>query len=111
MGGGEQRNAPVDEADRARAAEMEERSPAWLAMHDRFPILDGNNALVDGLLALHTPRQLVGLYEILQRIDGDLRAAPVEAALRLALLQSLLPATRLNGFPGGSRTCGSSAAG
>ncbi len=76
------------------------RSAAWRALHDRFPVLDGNGLLVDQLLALHTPRQLVGLYEILQRIDGDLRAAPVEAALRLALLQALLPASRLNSFPG-----------
>jgi hypothetical protein len=100
LGGGEQRHAPVDEADRTRATEVEQRSAAWRAMHDRFPVLDGNTALVDQLLALQTPRQLVGLYEILQRIDGDLRAAPVEAALRLALLQALLPASRLNAFPG-----------
>ena len=79
-GGGEQRHAPVDEQDRARAEAVEARPPAWRALHDRFPILDGNTALVDQLLALHTPRQLVGLYEILQRIDGDLRAAQVEAA-------------------------------
>ena len=57
-------------------------------------------ALVDGLLDLHTPRQLVGLEAILERIEGDLRAAPVEAALRLALLHALLPASRLNGYPG-----------
>jgi hypothetical protein len=100
LGGSEQRQAPVDEPDRARAEEIEERSPAWRALHDRFPVLDGNTVLVDQLLGLHTPRQLAGLFEILQRIDGDLRAAPVEAALRLALLQALLPATRLNGFPG-----------
>ena len=100
LGGGEQRHAPVDEQDRARAEAVEARPPAWRALHDRFPILDGNTALVDQLLALHTPRQLVGLYEILQRIDGDLRAAQVEAALRLALLQALLPASRLNSFPG-----------
>ena len=56
--------------------------------------------LVDGLLDLHTPRQLVGLEAILDRIESDLRAAPVEAALRLALLHALLPASRLNGYPG-----------
>ena len=60
-------------------------------------------ALVDGLLDLHTPRQLVGLEAILDRIEGDLRAAPVEAALRLAFLHALLPASRLNGYPGPDR--------
>jgi hypothetical protein len=100
LGGGEQRHAPVDEEDRALAEAVEERSPAWRTVRDRFPVLDGNGALVDQLLRLHTPRQLVGLFEILMRIDGDLRAAPVEAALRLALLHALLPATRLNGYPG-----------
>ena len=100
LGGSEQRNAPVDEADIARASELEEHSRAWKIIHERFPVLDGNTVLVDQLLGLHTPRQLTGLHAILERIDGDLRAAPVEAALRLALLQALLPASRLNSFPG-----------
>src|SRR2546428_841769 len=67
---------------------------------DRFRVLETGDALVDGLLDLHTPRQLVGLEAILQRVEGDLRAAPVEAALRLGFLHALLPASRLNGFPG-----------
>src|SRR4029077_14615295 len=47
------------------------------------------------VLDLHTDRQLVGLAAILTRIEGDLRAAPGESALRLALLHALLPASRL----------------
>ena len=74
-------------------------SPA-AALWDRFPVVEGAEALVDTLLELHTPRQLIGLEAILERIEGDLRAAPIEAALRLALLHALLPASRLNGFPG-----------
>jgi hypothetical protein len=62
--------------------------------------VEGSPGLIDGLLDLHTPRQLVGLEAILDRIEGDLRAAPVEAALRLGLLHALLPASRLNGYPG-----------
>jgi len=100
LGGGDQRHADVDEADRTRAVAVDERPAAWRALHDRFPVLDGNTVLVDQLLGLHTPRQLVGLYDILQRIDDGLRAAPVEAALRLSLLQALVPASRLNSFPG-----------
>ena len=62
----------------------------------RFPAVDGAEALVDELLALHTPRQLVGLAAILDRIESDLRAAPVLAALRLAFLHTILPASRLD---------------
>ena len=100
-GGSEQRTAPLDEDDLARAAETPEgadiaRGRLW----DRFPVVEGAEALVDSLLELHTPRQLIGLEAILERVEGDLRAAPIEAALRLALLHALLPASRLNGFPG-----------
>ena len=56
--------------------------------------------LPDELLDLHTPRQLVGLGAILERIEGDLRAAPVLAALRLTLLHAILPASRLATHPG-----------
>ena len=45
-------------------------------------------------------RQLVGLGAILERIEGDLRAAPVLAALRLAFLHAILPASRLGTGPG-----------
>jgi hypothetical protein len=100
-GGSEQRTAPLDDEDLERAGSMPEgadiaRGRLW----DRFPVVEGAEALVDTLLELHTPRQLIGLEAILERIEGDLRAAPIEAALRLALLHALLPASRLNGFPG-----------
>ncbi|MFZ5854619.1 MAG: hypothetical protein ACOYXS_08990 [Chloroflexota bacterium] len=100
VGGGDQRHEPVDAADVERAAAVEPRGPAWQALHDRFPVRDGDGTLVDQLLELHSPRQLLGLEAILVRIETDLRAAPVQAALRLALLHALLPASRLNGFPG-----------
>jgi hypothetical protein len=100
-GGSEQRTAPLDDDDLRRAAETPEgadvaRGRLW----DRFPVVDGAEALVESLLDLHTPRQLIGLEAILERVEGDLRAAPIEAALRLALLHALLPTSRLNGFPG-----------
>ena len=66
----------------------------------RFPTIDGAERLPDELLDLHTARQLVGLGAILERIEGDLRAAPVLAALRLALLHAILPASRLATGPG-----------
>ena len=100
-GGSEQRTGLLDEDDLERAkAELQEAEQVRSRLRDRFPVVDGGTRLVDELLDLHTPRQLVGLEAILERIEGDLRAAPVEAALRLAFLHALLPSSRLNGFPG-----------
>lgn len=100
LGGPELRQVDADEADRARAAEVEPESRAWRLLHDRFPVPPGHDDLVEELLALHTPRQLVSLHAILERIDAELRAPAVEAALRLALLQAIVPATRLATAPG-----------
>jgi hypothetical protein len=99
--GSEQRSADIDEDDLARARALPEGYGAIRArLRDRFPPVEGAVGLVDALLDLHTPRQLVGLAAILDRIEVDLRAAPVEAALRLGFLHALLPASRLNGYPG-----------
>ncbi|HEX3427706.1 MAG TPA: hypothetical protein VHS36_02780 [Candidatus Limnocylindrales bacterium] len=99
--GGEQRSADIDDGDRDRARAIPDDYTAVRSrLRDRFPVVEGGTNLGDSLLDLHTPRQLVGLEAILDRIEGDLRAAPVEAALRLAFLQALLPASRLNGYPG-----------
>ena len=43
---------------------------------------------------------LVALQAILERIELDLRAAPIEAGLRLGLAHALLPASRLHSYPG-----------
>jgi hypothetical protein len=64
-------------------------------LRERFPVPEGAAGLIDAILDLHTDRQLVGLAAILGRIEGDLRAAPVESALRLAFLHAVLPASRL----------------
>jgi hypothetical protein len=100
-GGSDQRSAVVDADDIERARVAPEQALVTRdRLRDRFPVLDGGDALIEGLLDLHTPRQLAGLEAILERVEGDLRAAPVEAALRLGFLHALLPASRLNGFPG-----------
>ncbi len=64
-------------------------------LRERFPLPDGGDSLVDAILGLHTDRQLVGLAAILARVEGELRAAPIESALRLAFLHAILPASRL----------------
>ena len=99
-GGLEQRQAAADEADRERSRSDVGASTIRLALRDRFPVPDGAAGLPDAILGLHTDRQLVGLAAILERIEGDLRAAPVESALRLSFLHAVLPASRLGVGPG-----------
>src|SRR5436190_5793959 len=94
LGGGEARHAPVDPGDVRRALDPA-GSEARAQLRDRFPTLEGGDALPDELLDLHTPRQLDALAAILERVEGELRAAPIEAALRLAMLHAVGPASRL----------------
>lgn len=82
-------------ADRERAARKVGAAQVRRRLRERFPVPDGGEGLVDAILDLHTDRQLVGLDAILTRIEGDLRAAPVESALRLGFLHAVLPASRL----------------
>ncbi len=95
QGGPELRHAPVDEADIERATVDLDVTAPRREIRDRFPLLDGRESLADDLVDLQTPRQLVYLQAILQRIETDLRAPQVEAALRLALAEAILPASRL----------------
>ena len=99
-GGSEQRHAPLEPDDLARAMADTDAEAARGWARDRFPLVDGAPDLVDELLDLHTPRQLVALTAIMDRIEADLRAAPVLAALRLALLHAILPSSRLAGAGG-----------
>ncbi|MGH2513869.1 MAG: hypothetical protein ACRDGQ_14460, partial [Candidatus Limnocylindrales bacterium] len=100
LGGGEQRRGPVDAGDIARTTETTADQAARRALRERFPYPEGDSGMVDSVLDLHTSRQLLGLHAILERIETDLRSPAVEAAMRLALLHAILPASRLNGYPG-----------
>ncbi|MBP1705744.1 MAG: hypothetical protein H6Q36_1483, partial [Chloroflexi bacterium] len=101
---GERRRAPVEAADEVRALAREpDAATARASIRDRFPVPPGADpALIEAILDLHTPRQLVSLAAILQHVDGELRASHVTSALRLALLHAVLPASRL--AAGGQRT-------
>ncbi|MBA2342103.1 MAG: hypothetical protein H0V85_01410, partial [Thermoleophilaceae bacterium] len=81
--------------DRDRAARDVGAMQIRRRLRERFPVPDGGDGLIEAILGLHTDRQLVGLAAILARVEGDLRAAPVESALRLAFLHAVLPASRL----------------
>jgi hypothetical protein len=91
----EHQSAELGPADRERAARDVGGAAVRRRLRERFPVPDGGDALPDAILDLHTDRQLVGLAAILARVEGDLRAAPVESALRLAFLHAVLPASRL----------------
>ncbi len=99
-GAPEARHEPLDADDRERAGSVAAGDVVRRRLRDRFPVPDGAASLVDELLDLHTDRQLQGLAWILERIEGDLRAEPVEAALRLGFLQAIQPASRLAAYPG-----------
>jgi len=99
-GGSEARQAPLDPDDEVRAHADVGAAAARAWAKDRFPVVDGAPDLVDELLALHTDRQLVALVAIIERIEADLRAAPVLAALRLAFLHAIIAASRLGGAGG-----------
>ena len=103
-GGPEARQGALDPDDLRRAASRVDFEAARTTLLGRFPAVEGAPDLVDEILALHTPRQLVTLVAILERIEGDLRAAPVLAALRLSLLHAILPSSRLVASGGRSGT-------
>ena len=82
------------------AAEGVRQSPHYVELRSRFPVLDGRDELVAELLALYTPRNLYALHAIGAKIASELRDTPAAAVMKLALASCLLPASRLNGYPG-----------
>jgi hypothetical protein len=82
------------------AAEGVRLSPQYQELSKRFPVLDGRDDLVDELLDLYTPRNLYALHAIGAKIETELRDGGTAAAMKLALAGCLLPASRLNGYPG-----------
>src|SRR5687767_10752335 len=58
-GGSEQRQAPLEPDDLARALADADLEAARAWARDRFPAVDGAATLVDELLELHTARQLI----------------------------------------------------
>ncbi len=111
---GDLRVEPLDDQDIEAAHEQDDPAAAVAALRTRFPIPRppvGDdfvrqlteaplNPLPDELLNLYTPRVLIALEAIIERLDSDLRAEPVDAGMRLGLAHALLPMTRLNAYPG-----------
>ncbi len=82
------------------SVEGSRHTPQYLELRARFPVLDGRDDLVEELLGLYTPRNLYALHVIGSKIETELRDPGTIAVMRLALAACLLPASRLNGYPG-----------
>ena len=100
IGGRDLRHADPEQGDLVLSIAVEPRGAVWATLRKRFPVPPPDHPLPDQLLALHTPRQLVGLQAILERIDGESGPTPITSALRIAFLQTVLVASRLNSSPG-----------
>ncbi len=98
--GGELRHGAPEISDVELATLADSDPVAREEIARRFPLADEPGGLLDQLLGLHSPRQLAALQAILARVEGELRASQVTSALRLAFLHAILPASRLNGYPG-----------
>ncbi len=96
---GDSRAVPVDREDIA-AAKAADGYPSRGRLIGRFPVPDPDHELPDQLLDLYTPRSLDAIAGTIERIESDMRAPGIEAALRLVLVGMLLPASKLNSFPG-----------
>jgi hypothetical protein len=98
-GRAESRPIAVDPDDlyRMRAVDASE---ARAYLRDRFATPTTGHTLPDDLVDLYPPRAQVALAALLERIEGDLRAPSVQAALRLAIVHMTLQVSRLNGYPG-----------
>ena len=96
----EARPVPLAAEDRARARAFAESSTARDQLLGRFPVPGPDHPLPGELLDLYPPRALDAIAALIERIEGDLRAPSIQAALRLALVHLVLPAGRLNAYPG-----------
>ena len=96
VGGAELRAADPTHADVRLAESVLPSGAVREAMRKRFPAPRPTHPLVDQLIDLHTPRQLMGLHAILTRIDSEDRMGTLTATLRLAFLHAVIIASRLN---------------
>ncbi len=93
------RPVDVDAADLSLARGID-ATAARQVLRSRFPAPASGHPLPEELVDLYPPRAQVALAAILERIETDLRAASIQAALRLAVVHIALSVSRLNGYPG-----------
>ena len=97
LGGAELRTADPEQGDLELASSpVDAKGAVRAALVKRFPAPRPDHPLIDQLLGLHSPRQLLGLNAILTGIDAERAPAPLAAALRIAFLHAVTGASRLN---------------
>ncbi|MDQ3447829.1 MAG: hypothetical protein M3432_01455 [Chloroflexota bacterium] len=97
----EGRTVAVDADDIRRAQHMTRAANSSRErLRGRFPAPEPGHPLPGQLLDLYTPRTLEAFDVLAERLESDLRAAPIQAALQLALVHALIPSSRLNRQPG-----------
>jgi hypothetical protein len=96
IGGAALRQADPTQGDLRLAETVPPSGEVREAIRRRFPAPRPTHPLVDQLIDLHTPRQILGLNAILNRIDNEDRVESITGALRLAFLHSVILASRLN---------------
>ena len=94
IGGPELRQADPTFGDLHLAESILPHGEIREAIRRRFPAPRPTHPLVDQLIDLHTPRQLLGLNAILNRIDNEDRVGAITGALRLAFLHAVILAGR-----------------
>jgi hypothetical protein len=95
----EKRPLAVEPDDLYRARSVD-ATVARQLLRARFPAPAPDHPLPDELVDLYPPRAQVALAAILERIETELRAPSIQAALRLAIVHMALSTSRLNGYPG-----------
>ena len=95
----EKRPIDVDADDLYRSRSVD-ATAAREMLRERFPAPTSGHPLPEELVDLYPPRAQVALAAILERIETELRAPSVQAALRLAVAHMVLSISRLNGYPG-----------
>jgi hypothetical protein len=93
------RPVPVEPEDLYLARSVD-ADAARALIKARFPAPRPDHPLPEDLVGLYPARALVALGALLERIETELRAPSIQAALRLALVHMVLPVSRLNGYPG-----------
>src|SRR5450759_3118660 len=96
IGGTALRQADPTQGDLRLAETVPPSGEVREAIRRRFPAPRPTHPLVDQLIDLHTPRQILGLNAILNRIDNEDRVGSITGALRLAFLHSVILVSRLN---------------
>src|ERR1035437_3133717 len=96
IGGAELRQADPTQGDLRLPETVPPSGEIREAIRRRFPAPRPTHPLVDQLIDLHTPRQVLGLNAILNRIDNEDRVGSLHDALPISFLHAVILASRLN---------------